>query len=489
MIIGLSARDVVHILCKRRRAALGFLGACLAATALYLSVTPYKFRSDAAVVVRFSAQDLASPDIGNQQRPPQTTNAELAKQIVNSHVSMLESMDLRRDVLTQLGVEAVYPDIAANPPSQGTPLDVAIDQLDKDFEVRVGRDSNVLLLALLNKDPAAAQQTLRTIIEAFMSMQARVMRDPRSKFLQEQLETARRQVETAEAALLDYKRQNGISALDQERTLLLKQRSDFETTANDAQMKLADMKKRRDSLAVALKATPREIPISNENDRVLRQVDDALARLTSARLRLQQATSTYAPGNPLLGDVRKEVEMAQQNYRDLQAASQSRVRSGVNTVYQNLSTSLGQTEADLAAAQAVWDQWRGELAAINKRIERLDGQEGDLLALQRKLDLAVQSYTTYLERTEQARISEDLNLQRITSLGVVQEPNLPFKPASPRVLLLLAIAAMVGVMGGLAISFGLETMDETLSLAEQVEPALGVPVLAVLNHASPGSTT
>ena len=161
------------------------------------------------------------------------------------------------------------------------------------------------------------------------------------------------------------------------------------------------------------------------------------------------------------------------------------MRLGVNSVYQSLSTSLNQTEAHLSATQAVLGQWAAQLDAVNKRIERLDGLEGELLALQRKLDLATQSYTTYLERTEQARVSEDLNLQRITSLGVVQEPNLPFKPASPRVLLLLAVAIMAGFVGAIAIAFGLETLDETVSLTDQVPARLGVPVLAVLNRAAP----
>jgi uncharacterized protein involved in exopolysaccharide biosynthesis len=488
MITSLSVRDLTHILFKRLKIAVWFFIACVGLTGLYLYVTPPKFRSDAAVVVRLSSQDLASPELNQPQRPPAAANAELAKQIVNSHIAMLESMDLRRDVIRQLGVARVYPKLAEKielPPE--VMLDVAVEQLGKDLDSRVGRDSSVLLISLLNADPAVAQEALRVVITAFMGMQARVMRDPRSKFLQEQLDMAQKQVESAQNALLDFKRQNGISALDQERTLLLKQRSDIEASTSEALTKLADAEKRRDALAGSLKGTPREIPISNENDRVLRQTDDALVRLNAARLRLQQATSTYAPGNPLLSDVRAEMEMAQRNYRDLQAASQSRVRSGINTVYQALSTSLNQTEADLAAVRAVAEQWNRQLAAVSERISRLDGQEGELLGLQRKLDLAVQAYTTYLERSEQARVSEDLNLQRITSLGIVQEPNLPYKPASPRVLLLLAIAIMAGGLGAIALCFGLETMDETVSRGEQLKPQLGVPVLAVLNMAAPKS--
>jgi len=486
MLVRLSVRNVARVLFKRRKTLISFFALSVLLAAAYVTVATPKFRSDAAIVVKFSAE-ITSPEM-NQQRTQPTPNAEFAKQIVNSNVAMLGSMDLLVETIKQRGIDTLYPKLAAAAPMpRGTPMDAAVEQLSRDLEVKVGRDSNILLLSLFNPDPAVARETLKTLITLFMGMQAKVMRDPRSRFLQDQLDTARAQVDAAQSALLEYKQRNGISALEQERSLLLDQRNEIESSISLTVTKVADAQKRRDALRASAKRTPAEIAISNENDRGMRQIDDALSRLNSARLRYQQAKATYVEGNPLLDDMRAELSLAERNHREVMAASQSRVRSGTNPVHQSLMSSIAQAEADLAANQAVLNQWTGRIQAVRDRLALMDRQEGELLGLQRKLDVAVQSFTNYLQRTEEARISEDLNVQRITSLAIVQEPNLPFKPARPRVLLLLVLGVLVGLMGGIGICLALEAMDETIGMPEQVGPMLGLPVLITLNRARPGT--
>ena len=72
----------------------------------------------------------------------------------------------------------------------------------------------------------------------------------------------------------------------------------------------------------------------------------------------------------------------------------------------------------------------------------------------------------------------------LTSLSVLQAPTLPYQPARPHKLLLLLLALFAGIAGGLALCLFLESMDDTLALPEQVETAIGLPLLAVVNHHS-----
>ena len=154
--------------------------------------------------------------------------------------------------------------------------------------------------------------------------------------------------------------------------------------------------------------------------------------------------------------------------------------TGVNVVHQTLQTSLQQAHADAAASRSAVDAWRAALAAINGRIDHLNAVEGRMLELQRKLDVATQDYTTYLGRAEAAKISDDLNNARITSVAVVQQPTLPPKPARPKTKLILAVAVFVGLVAGASCCLLLELYDDRVSLYPQFDELAGLPILAAL---------
>jgi len=484
MKLQLTPRNVAFILFKRRKAFTLFFAAVSLLTVLYVTLVPWRYESTAAIVVKVDEQNLADPKLQQPagQAQPQA-NLDLAKYIVNSHVDILESTDVARAALLKLGIATVYPKIAANPPwFFGTVLDAATTRFEKDLDVKVDKDSNTLLVGLYNDDPAVAQEALKTLIAAFMDKQARVMRDPLSDFMKEQLAAARALVDKAQTAYLDYRQQAGVSSLTDERSLLLNQRDDIEESISDAEAKFASARSSRDALRASLAAMPQDIQLSNENDQILRQADSARDRLATAEQRYLEAKQSFAPDNPLLQDARAEVDLARQNFETIAKSPAGRVRSGANPVRQTLETQLRQTEADLAAEQAATEQWQDNLKSVQARLDHIDQVEGEMSNLQRQLDVAVDDYKAYLARTEEARISEALNRQRITSLGVSQEPNLPYQP-KPAIPLVLALAVLVGFAGGVALCFALELGDATIGMPEQVEPRIGLPVLVTLNHA------
>ena len=478
----LNLRSLTSILFRRKKAFLSFFLAVALAASAYLLIAQRKYQSEALVLFNFSSKDLADSSM-NSGEQHQVGTTDVSK-IVNSEMSLLQSDDLVRATLMKVGLPKVYPAIYEDPPSYGTPLDAAVEQFGKDLDVSVQPNTNVLQVTLLNPDPAIAQQTLATLLAVFMERQASMNRNPRTAFLQAQLDEAHRAVDAAQHDFLAYKQQHGISSLEDERPLLLRQRGDIEENLGAAQSKMADSQKRRDDLRKALGLTPAEITLTDENDNGVRELADAKDRLSAAESRYQIAKQTYAPGNPVLADERANLDLARKNYNDLDAKSRSRLRTGANPVRQTLQTNLTGVEADVAAGQAVLNQLNGQLVAINARLDSINSAEGQLLDLKGKLDVATQNYQAYLQRTVDARVAEDLNREAITSVGLAQDPSLPYKPARPKVLLVLALALLTGVIGAAGLCFILEMVDETVSRPEQVEPLVGLPVLVTLSHAN-----
>ena len=73
---------------------------------------------------------------------------------------------------------------------------------------------------------------------------------------------------------------------------------------------------------------------------------------------------------------------------------------------------------------------------------------------------------------------------------MVQEPTTFHKIAQPRVMTIMAIALLLGIAMGIAISFFAEMTDEAFSMPNQIEFVIGVPVFAVFPQAAaPGHRT
>lgn len=480
MSIDFSPRSVAVGIFRRKWAYGLFFCACVGLTAIYLALSPYKYESEATVIVNLNTQDIADVPAKDGSSSQLNLTADLAKDVVESQISIITSLDVRREALEKVGLEKVYPTIADDVPTWGTPMDAGVKQLGKDLDVIAPTDTMVLEVSMLNHDPAIAQATLQAILNAFFERQSQVTRNPRIQFVEQQLNTARRDLDQAQNAYFAYRRQQSISSLDEERSQLLKERTDLEEAFDGAKADLVSATQRTTVLRATLSRTPSSVLLSNENDRTMHQVDDATANLVGAENRYRQAEQTYAPNNPMLDDERANLDAAQEQYEKTARSSGSRRRVGANLAYQNLIPIVAQSRAGIPAGQAIVDLRASELNDIDQRLRHLDQSEGTLLDLKRALDVAVANYQTYLQRITEARVAEDLNRASITSLGLAQPATLPFEPARPRVLLMLALAIVVGLVGGFGLVLVLEMFDETLARPEQVRNALGLPVLVSL---------
>jgi uncharacterized protein involved in exopolysaccharide biosynthesis len=453
MIVHLSPRYVAYTLFKRWQVFALFFMACMLLAGLYVALVPWRYESDAQIVFKIGEQDIAE---ANPTLPPgqmrQQASGDIMRRIVNTQLDILQSTDVTRATLEKVGVAKVYPEIAKSPPSFfGTPIspiDAANNRLvNKDLTVTVAPNSNTLEVSLLNTNPLVAQQTLRTLIAVFMAKDSEVMRNPRANFLEEQVAAARAKVNAAQNALLEYKRENGITSLDHERLLLLNQRDLLEQD------------------------------LSAENTTSLQQsVTSAHNLLAGAEQRYLQAEQTYTPDNPLLQDARRALVLARRQYDTLMQSLANNPGSRPQPLGRPRSASKA------AANNALTNLWVNQLKSVNDRLDHLNQAEGGLLNLQRQLAVASQDYTTFMQRTADARVTEALNQQGTPSIAVSQEPTLPFKPAKPRILLVLALGVVLGLFGGFGLCFFLEATSETIGLPEQVEPLLGLPVVATLNR-------
>lgn len=487
MVISFSPRHLSYLVFKRRKLFLGTLATALALYSGLVLTQKSQYESTSSIVVKVIDQDIATPTrFAEQNGQAASSFSQLAKEVINSVQVVITSPDVLDKTLSKIGIDTVYPRLTAKAQKARLPITtLASEKLLQDISVRVNNETNVLTLSLFNTSPTVARATLQALVSATVQKHAMVMRDPRLQFLERKLATLKNEADSSEQAVLQFKQKTGISSFDEERSLLLKQRDTTQGSRNQIQAESYAAQGRAKALEGFLAKTPKAIAITDENDRMQRQMDVARERLTTAQTRYEAARQRFTEGNPELIDQAAQLESAKRDFESISGQSNSRVRTGANPVNQALSQSFSTARSDETATKAAISERDSQLTEIDKRLSYLNQNEITMRELERRRDLAERDYRSYLERAQSARIVSDMNDAGLTSLSVLQAPTLPYQPARPRKLLLLLLALFAGIAGGLALCLFLESMDDTLALPEQVETALGLPLLAVVNHHRP----
>ena len=138
--------------------------------------------------------------------------------------------------------------------------------------------------------------------------------------------------------------------------------------------------------------------------------------------------------------------------------------------------SNGTTAADLLLPQL--NQMQSELdqarADYDKLLQASPDNKQALQAAQDAIKVKTDTYTTLLNQYESARNADALHANR---MSIVQEATPPARPSSPSKAMILPLALMLGLLGGVALGFLLENFDTRLHSSKAVEAITGLPVL------------
>jgi len=152
-----------------------------------------------------------------------------------------------------------------------------------------------------------------------------------------------------------------------------------------------------------------------------------------------------------------------------------KLREEVNRIARSMESEYNVLKAREAAMLAAVNQYRDETQSLAKK----EIQYG---ILKRDAESNQQLYDVLLRRFKETTLSQGLDTNNVR---IVEPAAVPVLPVKPRKVLNMALAVVLGLGLGLALAFFIEYMDHTLRTPEQVEKALGLPVLAVIPTFAP----
>ena len=308
-------RDFLTILFKHlSKVWVIFLATVLIVT-LGSFLIPPTYEAKSSLLVKVGREFVNRSEVGNAQSFLLSLNQD---EVVNSEIQILSSRELIEKVLSTLKVETVYPDLVKSPPSKMTPLQAAILAFEKKLTVEGVKKSNVIEVSFQHKDPQVAARAVNLLVDYYQEKHLQVFSDPPSSFLEKQLAEYDQKLKQSENRMEAFKQKNRVFALEEQRSLLLKQRMKLDTSLKNTKSssrnaKAAALKRKLGNLENELRSLDllenefqtlkREVASNEKNYRTYQErleearISEDMNRKKMANIRVIQAAAT--PAKPI----------------------------------------------------------------------------------------------------------------------------------------------------------------------------------------------
>ncbi len=453
-----STRDFLTILFKHKYKILTVFLATVITVTVGSFLLPPVFEAKSSLMVKMGREYMYSPEVGDA-KPSISFQSVNQQEVISSELQILTSRDLIEKVINTIGVNTIYPDVVKDPPMRIKPIEAAILGFEKHISAENIKKSNVIEVSFRHKDPEIAANAVNQLVEFYKEKHLQVLSSPKSSFIEQQLNTYQQKMEESENNFEAFKQKYRIVSLDQQRSLLLKQRMDLDTSLKTIQNRFNELEK--------ILASP-ELLLTSQDARYFPQserykvIDDAKSKLLSLQLREKELLGKYEESSRLIGNIRKEIRLVQEFILDQE---------------KNL------VESELASLGSQRVTIKSQLDQLDKEMKDLDLREKELLNLKREVASNESNYKVYLSKFEEARISDDMDQQKIANISVIQEAVAPVKPIKPRKGLNIALSIILGLLSGLGLAFFSEYLSQGLSTPESAQRRLGLPVLTSFSFA------
>ena len=321
--------------------------------------------------------------------------------------------------------------------------------------VRRVPNSRLMDVSFESTSPELAAQILNAHIKNYIeqNFQSRYEATTRaSSWLTDQLDELKIRVQKSEDARIAYERQNQIWTLDDKQNVTTQRLADINRELTDAQ---SDRMKKEALYAFAKGGDSDAVPQIRDNP----AVQDLLRRRADLYVQYTDALNQYGPNYP-------KVQRIQSQLKELDAAvnkEKKEVLARLESEYQEAR------QREQLLTQALDHQ----KAEVNKMSERM--VQYSILKRDSEADKAL--YDGLLTKLKEAGISAGL---RSSNIRVVDPAMVPTTPARPAKAKNIAMAFLVGLVGGIGLALLREYMDNTVKTPDDIETLSQLPSLAVV---------
>lgn len=323
-------------------------------------------------------------------------------------------------------------------------------------------NSQLLDVSFESTDPQFAARVVNEHIKNFQEQNIRARYDETTRattWLHDELDELKIKVQQSEDKRIAYERQNQIWTLDDKQNITTQRLADINKELTDAQ---EDRMKKQALYEFAKSGGDAEVPQIRDNV-VLQSL---IQKHQTAEEDYDDALSQYGPNFPKVIRLKSQV-------KDIEQLIQKEKASILNSI-ENDYREAKQREGLLV--QALDDQ-KGEANVMAERLVEYN-------IIKREAEANKALYDGLMTKLKEVGISAALQSSNIRVVDPAMIPAYPSRPAKTRNI---ALAFLIGLVGGIGLALMREYLDNTVKTPDDIETLARLPSLAVVPQFADGN--
>lgn len=457
----LTPGDFRKILIKRKWIIVAGLVAGLAYAIFYIATTVPQFEAVARVHIDLSR----STNIGIEDLIEQKLGGgEDSSMKLQTEIRIMQSESVVMEVINSLDLyhKRPFSELFKEHPYTGQLTPVQRYELIHMFQgatkVLVLPNTEVVEVHFQNSNPAVAMNVANSIVDAYLD------RDLKSRFegttrvsdwLTKQLTAVKKQVEDSQKSLTDYQRQNNLLTLDAEGGNLLTE--SLRTVNQQVAEAEADRIVKEARYRMAQTRNP-DLLISVAPGTVLSGLRSQQADLM---VQAAQMKSKFGPDYPKVREIDKQL-----------ASVQADIDSEINNLTKRFAEEYNAAVKTESLLQQRLNTTKQEAFKENESAAQFD-------ILKHGAESASELYDGLQMKLKEAGITAGLNSNNV---DIIDRASIPPFPILPKKRSALIFGFLGGLIGGVALAFFFESLDDTIRTSDDAEAVSQLPTLAVIPH-------
>lgn len=461
----LSGREILDTLFRQKWVILVLWTMVTGATAAYITFTPAEFETEMTILVKDKRVDSGSAS-DSARGESLASDTQVATEI-----QLLSSRELFRTVVLQTGLA-----------KSNSEADVAraVSRLKKQIHISPVLKSTMIQVRYSDSDPQRCAKVLEILATNYLSLQLELHSSPGSvEFFNSQVAIYEKKLRAAHDRLLAFQSKTKIVLLSEQRDLTLRKLLELEGSLRDSQalkseteLRIVKLREQMNSMGRRITTQVRKIPNQYSAERLNTLLTELQNRRTEMLTKFRADDRMVKQVDQQIADTRKALETTS----GLSAMEEA---TDVNPVRQVVEGELARAEVSLTGLTARIISVSKQIGDLRGDLSRLETAAPDDQVLLREVTGAEQNFVLYSKKREEARVSQDMDRQKIANVALVDPPRAPAFPKS-KIGSGAPAAFLLGIVLVVALCFALGHRRNVVHTPWELESMTGLQVLATI---------
>ena len=380
--------------------------------------------------------------------------------------------------------------------------DATVDELMKTLRITgPGRD-NLYLLSYRDTEADRAKRAIQSLVSIFVESGLGATRNDAASakaFINEQIKSYQVKLEEAEARLKDFRLRNLDLQVGEGRDTASRL-TELSAQLEKARLELREAENARDAARSELTNERTRtsggsgLPNLLQDTAVSVATPEIDARIDAQRRNLDALLQRFTEQHPdVLSSRRLVRDLEEQKRKDVQelrkaalaasAGSAGSVTGASNSLAaQELNRMVAISEVQVAALKARVSEYAGRYAQLRASLKTAPQLEAEAAQLNRDYAIHKKNYEDLVSRRESAAMSGDLDVASgMADFRLIDPPRVSPQPVFPNRLLLMPLALLAAVAGGLFASFAGSQIRPVFFHPGELRAKLDLPILGMVS--------